>query len=126
MEMPVNEPAVGTACWLAESESAPSTVFTLPKPESEMFRALVSEIAPVPVAARLPEVTESEPAAFAVRLLFAAMVTPALNARPAPVVSERLKFGVSAVLTVIAPLAASPICTVPAEITFNSAAVRPN
>src|SRR4051812_17612309 len=98
-----------------------------PEAESAMFRAALRVMEPVPLAASLlvalgrliaPAMDE---AAVEVRLLLSAIVTDWLNVMPAPLVSARSEAGVSALLTVIAPLLLSPTWSDPVVIRSNSA-----
>ena len=78
--MPTKLPDVGETCWFALRVKLPSTVVMLDPDTSEMFRAAVSEIAPVPLVARSElVVAKLMPAAVlvevAVRFLFTAIVT---------------------------------------------------
>src|SRR4051812_47694079 len=115
-------PVAGVTCWFAERLRFPSMVVMLDPDERVMLRAAVSEIPPVPLAdtvlVALGRVIapDAADAAVAVRLLLSAIVTDWLNAMPAPVVSERSEVGVSAALTVMVPLLASPIWRRPAVI----------
>src|SRR4051812_1218324 len=89
--MPTKFPLVAPAA-LALSARLPFTVVRLEPLLSEMFRVVVSEIAPVPLAKRsaFPFAKLIVPTAFVVRFLFAAIVTDWFAVIPAPVVSERL------------------------------------
>ena len=110
----------------------PFTVEILAPVASTIFRAVVNEIAPVPLAVRsafplarliVPVVV---PSALTVRFLLADIVTALLKVTPAPVVSVRLFACVSAALTVIAPVFASPKFSVPAVMRSSSASVSPS